>query len=308
MNNFFEKLENDLAYSKASRGEGTGPTSRILSNVNILLIVYLLIVLLKAHFYLPAILLLLLGFTRFSHWSFIGFIIYFIFVRYWPGIFIMAISGTVGWISAWVGMNNIKKNLYSDKAKVDPFEGMNDLLIILIFQVIFFVLALITSGFLSVIFWVLFTIVTLFEISRYYHRLSSPWRGIHYPLMVRYAWFVGIQTGIAKKTEKEFDKNAALKEFVKNIYPDWSEEEINNFIDSVNKKVEKFDDREKLIDAFKKNNPSLEDKKLGEVLDNFQEHLKKQIPRAVIAEIIERDFGIDEKIKYLYAGIIGRAN
>jgi len=68
------------------------------------------------------------GFTRFGHWVSIGLLIYFVIIQYWAGVFIMAIYGAIGWISVWYGMRNIKKNLYSGKVKVDPFEGMGDLL------------------------------------------------------------------------------------------------------------------------------------------------------------------------------------
>jgi len=307
MNSFSERLEDKLAYLKAGRGEGIGPTSRVLSNVNIL-ITYLLVTLIKTHFYLPAILILLLGFTRFSLLSFIGFLIYFVFIHYWTGVSIMALLGIVGWMSAWAGMNNIKKNLHNNKAKVDPFEGMTELLFITIFQIIFLILALIASGFLIVVFGILFAIVTLFEMSRYYYRLSSPWRQLHYPLMARYAFFVGLQAGIAEKAEKKFDINATLIEFVKNIYPDWTQEEVESFLKSVAKKMEKFTDREDLVNAFKKDNFSLNTGKLNKVLDRFHESFKIENPRWVIAEIVERDYGKDEKIKYLQSIVTGRSN
>lgn len=150
MSNFFEKFENELAYQKMSKGEGTGPVSRILSNVSILVLVFLLVTLFKAQFYWPALLFLVIGFTRFGHWASIGLLIYFVIIQYWTGVFIMMIYGAIGWISGWYGMRNIKKNLYSGKAKVDPFEGMGDLLFLLIFQIVFFALALSISGILSV--------------------------------------------------------------------------------------------------------------------------------------------------------------
>lgn len=307
MNFFSEGFEDKLAYLKAGKGEGTGPTSRILSNINILIVVYLLVILIKAHFYLPAILLLGLGFTRFSLLSFIGFIIYFVFIQYWEGVIAMSISGVVGWISAWTGMNNIKRNFHNNKAKVDPLEGMSDLLVVLIFQTIFFVLALITSGLLSISFWVLFTIVTLFEIARYYHYLASPWRRLYYPLMVRYAFFIGLQMSIAEKLKREVNITTALIDFMRSIYPNWTEEEVEKFLENVRIKMLKFTDRKGLIDAFKKNNPSLNLGRISKELDKFHKALKRENPRWVIAEIVERDYGIDERIKYLQSIITGRA-
>lgn len=308
MNIFLEGFEDKLAYLKASKGEGTGPTSRILSNVSLLILVYLLVTLIKSHFYLPAILLLILGFTRFSLWSFIGFLIYFVYIHYWAGVIITILLGIVGWISAWAGMNNIKRNFHNDRAKVDPFEGMGDLLVVLIFQTLFFVLALITSGFLSISFWIVFTIVTLFEVTCYYHRLASPWKRLHYSLMTRYAFFIGLQASIAKKTGKKLDINAILIGFVKNIYPDWTQEEVESFLESIDKKMEKFADRESLVNAFKKDNPPLDVIKLNKELNEFHESFKRKNPRWIIAEIVERDHGKDEKIKYLQSVATGRTN
>jgi len=308
MSNFFEKFENELAYQKMSKGEGNGPISRILSNVSILVLVFLLVTLFKAQFYWPALLLLVIGFTRFGYWVSIGLLVYFAIIQYWTGVFIMAVYGAIGWISVWYGMKNIKKNLYSGKVKVDPFEGMGDLLFLLIFQVAFFALALFTSGILSFVFWVLFGLVTLFEIGRFYHRLASPWRQLHYPLMVRYAAVAGYQSGIAQKKNKEFDMEVAINEFAKVIYPDWADEEIQKFLKTIDEKMNSFADKDNLRAFFKKINAQIEDKKIGDLLGKVQEHFKKKNPRWVIAEVVERDYGVDERVKYLYSIITGRAD
>jgi|SRR3989344_2222347 len=308
MSNFLEKFENELAYQKMSKGEGTGPISRILSNVSILALVFLLVTLFKAHFYWPALLLLALGFTRFGHWVSIGLLVYFVVIQYWAGVVIMAIYGAIGWISVWYGMKNVKKNLYSGKAKVDPFEGMGDLLFLLIFQVAFFALALFTSGILAVVFWVLFGLVTLFEVSRFYYRLASPWRQLHYPLMVRYAAVAGYQAGVAQKENREFDMGVAINEFAKAIYPDCTNEEIQKFLKTIDEKMNSFADKDKLGTFFKEINTQIEDKKIDDLLRKIQEHFKKKNPRWAIAETIERDYGVEERIKYLHSVIIGRAD
>jgi len=308
MSNFLEKLENEFAYQKMSKGEGTGPISRILSNVSILVLVFLLVTLFKAQFYWPALLLLVLGFTRFGHWVSIGVLVYFAIIQYWTGVIIMVVYGAVGWISVWYGMRNIKKNLYSGKAEVDPFEGMVDLLFLLIFQVVFFAVALFTSGILSIIFWVLFGLVTLFEAGRFYYRLASPWRQLHYPLMVRYVAVAGYQAGVAQRENKELDMEAAINEFVKVIYPNWSDEEIQKFVKTIDEKMNSFADKDNLRVFFKKISPQIEDKKIDELLGKVQEYLKKRNPRWVIAEVVERDYGVDERIKYLYSIIVGQAD
>ncbi|MBI5734183.1 MAG: hypothetical protein HY973_04570 [Candidatus Kerfeldbacteria bacterium] len=307
MSNFLEKFKNEIAYQKVSKGEGTGPISRILSNVNILVLVFLLVTLFKAQFYWPVLLLLVVGFTRFGHWVSIGLLIYFVISQYWTGVFIMAIYGAIGWISVWYGMKNIKKNLYSGKVKVDPFEGMWSLLLLLIFQVAFFALALFTSGILSFVFWILFGLVTLSEVGCFYHRLASPWRQLLYPLMVRYAAVVGYQSGIAQKENKEFDMEAAINEFAKVIYPDLTDEEIQKFLKTIDEKMNSFADKDNLRVFLKKINAQIEDKKIGDLLGKVQGHFKKKNPRWVIAEVVERDYGVDERVKYLYSLFAGEA-
>lgn len=183
MEYIIKKFENEIAFQKMSKGEETGPISRILSNVNILLIIFLLATLIKNELYVPALILALLGFTQFGHFVIIGLFIYFIIIGYRAGIIIFLIIGLVGYSSVYFGIKNIKKNLYTTKARIDPFEGMTDLILILILQSIFFFVALITSGITSIIFWILFGLIILFEAGRFYHRLASPWSSLHYPIM-----------------------------------------------------------------------------------------------------------------------------
>jgi len=132
MADIIKKFESELAYQKMSKGEGTGPVSRILSNVNILIIVFLLAALVKNELYVPAVILVLFGFTRFGHFVIIGLGIYFLIIGYWTGVIIFLVAGLVGYSSVFFGTKNIKQNLYSAKARVDPFEGMADLLPILV--------------------------------------------------------------------------------------------------------------------------------------------------------------------------------
>lgn len=313
MSNVIKKFESRLALDKASRGEDTGPVSRILSGVNILILVYLLVSLFKDEKYISAVVLLTLGFTRFGSWVSIGLAIYFVVVGYWTGVILMLLFGCVGWFSIWFGTRNIKRNLYSGRAKVDPFEGMFERFYILVFQVVFFVVALLVPGMVGIIFWVLFGIVTLLQVGGYWHRLSSPWRRLHLPLMVRYAGIAGYQTGIAERTEKEVNIDEALHAFAKNVYPDLADDDVDSILESVQEKYDKFVDRKILEDEFRRKNASVDPKKLEELLDKIGETLKDPKEtglkiRWFIAEIIEHDYGIRERAKYLREVIIGGAN
>lgn len=300
MNNFsgqFEdglaQLEDDLAHKKVSKGEGTGPISRILSNVNLLVLVFLLVTLFKAQLYWPALLILVLGFTRFGHWVSIGLLVYFAIIQYWPGVIILLIFGAIGWVSVWYGMRNVKKNLFSERAQVEPFEGMPDLLFLQIFQMVFFALALLTSGILSLVFWILFGLVTLFEVLRFYYRLASPWRRLHYSLIMRYVAVAANRVNIVEKENKEFDIDTALNEFAKVIYPNWTDEAILKFLETIEEKMNSFSDGDTLRALFK-SNTHMDDEKIEGLLKKIQEYFRKKSPRWIIAEIIERDYGIKE--------------
>ena len=313
MSGFLKRMENEIAYKKVGRGEGTGPISRILSGINLLALVYLLVYLFKDQQYIPLIILVVLGFTRFGHWVSIGLLIYFIVAKYWVGTGLILLYGGIGWLSVWFGVRNIKRNLYSGRANIDPFEGMADLLFILIFKLILFGVALLTSGIVSIIFWVLFGFVTLFEVGRYYQRLSSPWRKLHFPLMVHYSAIAGYLVGAAKSAGKEFNIKQALHSLIKAAYRYMEDDEINLLIESAEKKINNFSDREALNKLFQRSHPSLDPNKIEELMDKIETTLRNPEEKGLriryaIAEIVGREYGEHERMKYIYAVFTGQAN
>lgn len=313
MSEFFKRMENEIALEKMGRGEGTGPISRILSGVNLLTLVYLMVYLFKDQQYVPLGILLILGFTRFGHWVSIGFLVYFIITKYWIGTALVLLYGGIGWLSVWFGVRNIKRNLYSGRSTVDPFEGSPILLPVFIFQLIFFALALLTSNILSAIFWALFGLVILYETGFFYHRLRAPWCRLHFPLMVRYAGIAGYKVAEAKSTAKDFHIKEALSTLVKSAYPYMKDDEVDSLIGSAEKKMANFSDREALNELFMKGKSSIDCNKLQELMDKIEIALKNQEEkglyiRYVIAEIIGRDYGEQERQKYIHSVITGQAH
>lgn len=313
MSDFFRRMEKEIAYEKVGRGERTGPLSRILSGINILILVFILTYLFKDHKYLPLGILLVSFFTSFGHWIGIGVIIYFIVTGYWSGAFLLSLYVITSWSWVWFGMRSIKRNLYSGRANVDPFEGMYDLLPIFIIQVLSFGIALITNGILSIVFWVIFAIVTIYEVGRYYVRLAQPWRRLHFPLMIRYSSIAGYQMGAAESTGNEFSIKQVLRSLVKTAYPYMEDDEVSSLIDSAEKKMINFSDREVLGGLFQRSNLSADHNKFQELMDKIETVLKNPkekglLIRYVIAEIVGRDYGEQERIKYIHAVITGQAN
>jgi len=319
MDAFLKRIENEMTYNQVSRGRGTGPISRILSGISLFILVYFLIHLLKNQQYLPFGILLILSILSFTPFGnlfpigVIGLFIYFLIINYWVGAILILLCGAITWTSVWFGARNIKRNLYGGRAEVDPFEGMFDLLFIFILQLIFFGLALLTSSILSIIFWVLLGIITLFEImTRYYPRLKSPWCKLHFPLMMRYSALVGHQMGATKTTDKEFDMKDVLRSLVKSAYPYWEDNEVNLLINAAEQKMANFTDREVLETIFRKNNPPIDLNKLKEVMEKINAALRNPeekglYVRYVIGEIVGRDYGEQERLKYIHAVIAGQA-
>jgi len=301
-----------MTWEKLLRGEGTGPISKLLSVAGLLVLVYLMVHLLKDQQFIPLGILLILGFTRFGHWILLGLLVYFLFSKYWTGVALLILNYVIAWTSGWFGSKNIRKNLYSARASVDPFEGMGDLFFILILQLVVFGMALLTSGILSIIFWLLFGLVTLFEAGRYYHRLGSPWRKLHFPLMVRYAAIIGYETGRSRIDGSEFSFPEALSNLIKSAYPYIEDVEVDSMIESAEKKMINFSDRIALQELFEKNNPSVGQNKIQELMDKIETTLKNPEEKGLrvrytIGEIVGRDYGEQERLKYIRAVISGQS-
>jgi len=312
MNDFFEKFQDDQALKETSKGRGTGPISRILSGVNIFLWIYLLVNLLKNGFYIPVLLFIIFGWGKFSLWMGLGLIIYFGVVKYWPGFILLLLSSVVGWFSVWFGTKNVKKNLFSNKALIDPFEGMNEMTIVFPLQIIFFIFALFSSGLIAGIFWTFFIVLLLYEAIRYYWRLRSPWCGIHYPLMIRHARIVGQFFFKKKKFGTEYTINDILEELLKSVYKSWSTEKINFFIDETNEKIDNLTDKKSFTEYLLKLFPNITKEKAEKlfiefcnIANNPKEYVLKS--KMIAAEIIESDYGTQEKMKYLFAVITNKA-
>ena len=52
----------------------------------------------------------------------------------------------------------------------------------------------------------------------------------------------------------------------------------------------------------------IDDQKIDDLIGKIKKHFTEKNPRWIIAEIIEHDYDVDERIKYLYSVIAGRAD
>ena len=302
---------NEVIYNKVRKGKDTGPVSRILSNINILIFTLLLIFLFKSNQYVLLVILLVASFTKASFFVSIIVLVYFFIIKYWIGAILLLLSGSIGALSAWFGFREVNKNLHSNRAKIDPLEGMADVTLLIVLHLILFSLALLTSGVVSIIFWILFVFIILGEILRYYHRLASPWRRIHFPLMIRYSAILGYYKGIGKNAD-ELNIEQILRTLIKGVYPHMDDNEINLLIKSARDKMINLSDKEILEKIFKENNLNLNYDKFNKLMDKIKLSLNDPKERAwylkyVIAEIIAKEYGEEERIKYIYSLITGKA-
>jgi len=306
MSGAFKGVEHEIVYDKLNRGEETGAISRILSGITILILVYLSVHLFKDQQYIPLGILLISCFNRFNMLVSIGLLVYFFIAEYWSGATLLLLYVVIGWASAWFGARNIKRNLYTNRAKVSPFEGLFPILLCaFIFQVILFILASVATGIVSLILWAIFGLIVLWAGGFLYHRSSSPWRRLHFSLMARYSAIVGSMLAA--------DITEVLGVLIKNVYPDWGDDEINSLIESAEEKMVDFSDRVELEELFKKSKPPLDQNKLQELMDRIGTALRnpeKKMLRIgyVIGEIVGRDYGEQERLKYIHAVITGKAS
>lgn len=309
----YERVLNEAAIRKMQRGEGTGPVSRISSHISLLLLVYTAGRLIKDGLYLPLVILAVFSFTRFFTWVMLIFIVYFVFVAYIPGVILLGAYVLSAWASAWFGTRNIKRSFGAENAYVDPLEGMGDILLVFILQAPFLLVASFTSGVISIVAWGLFILVSLFFMGRYFYRLSSPWRRLHFPLMYRYSGLAGQEMGLAQVENREFDVRAALRNLVKSVYPNWQDDEADALVNSARERMVAFKDREAFVSFLKSRNPTLDPQRLNEFLQKTGDLLKRpdekgMLVRYVIAEIVGRIHSEQERLKYLQAIFSGRAD
>lgn len=110
-----------------------------------------------------------------------------------------------------------------------------------------------------------------------------------------------------------FDRDVILRSVVGSAYPYMEDGEVNALIESAKEKMRNFSDREKVKELYRRSGPSVGDNKLEELMDKVEGALKDPekekglVIRFVIAEIVGRSYGEEEKIKYIRAVILGQA-
>ena len=180
---------------------------------------------------------------------------------------------------------------------------MYDLAVLYFLQLGLFGFALYTHGVLSVILWALYLLVTLFIFGRVWMRLKSKWCSIYYPLSIRYALFIGHEVWTSQRAGKKPNIENAVRELLKNVHPNYSETETETFIQTLKKKLGEFSDRSDLISYCKQLYKNPDEEVYTKTFDKIQTGLindgEGQLPFYFYAEVIERDFGKPERLKFM---------
>lgn len=193
--------------------------------------------------------------------------------------------------------------------QISPFEGQPLLRFFIIVEIILVFLMIYFSGFIKIIAIILSIPVILFILSIIYMRLSSKWRGIHYPLSVIYARTLGYAQS-QENLSIEDKMDIALLNVLNNLYPDIKKEDLTEYYEAIISQLPDFMNELMIKDIFKKNASNIteeESTKVSKYLADKLANEKFKKVWLVYSNVIQSKFGVDEKYKYLFAVIKGKA-
>lgn len=116
MTDYLRREKNQIADGLMQLGADTGPLSRILSGIFVLLCIIAIVFLFVKKSYIPAVILLLVGFTRFGHFVVIGIAIYCIVIGNWVCFLILGVGMLAGHFAHTFGRRHIRRS-YSEAPK-----------------------------------------------------------------------------------------------------------------------------------------------------------------------------------------------
>lgn len=314
----FEKYLNELNEREieqyVNQGKGTGPLSKMLSHFSLLLLPCVAVQLFKDAQYLPLLVLLALGFTKYENWVMIGLLIYALITQYWMVLIILSVFAILNYLSYYFGKNHVRNLLRENKPIIDPFEGIIDFTIVLPLEWISLALALLFSKTLSIIMWTIFSIALLYWLARCYYRLYPRYNRIHQPMMFRYAKIAAEEYLRAQEGE-EFNFSRAAKSLLKTVEFPYasSTDKAEEIFRQAETKMKTFSDHQAFKDILAKvKSQSRLSIDISEFLHKLRNYIttkeaQKYIINYCIAEIIEIIFGPEERIHYLLSVFIGKA-
>jgi hypothetical protein len=307
-----EKVLDNIANDYMARGEGTGAASKVLSQIWFLMLIFLFAQLFKDGKYVLMLVVVAFSWTRFGSFVMPIALIYLLVNKHWvaaASVGALVITMMLSWSLGW---RNVKRLLRSGKPMISPFEGMPDMLLIMIVECLCFAVALLTNGWFNLVLWILFTIVLLYHSVRLVFRLRPRWRQVHNPLMIRYARAAGEESAQSGLEKREFDFHRATANLLKSVYPTREDDEIAEMVDLADDKLQAFSDRSLIDETIRTRNPTVSREHCAQALDEIGRYLQsgdgqKLIVRYAIADVVEHVFDQTERGRYLAAVFAGEA-
>ena len=202
------------------------------------------------------------------------------------------------------------------KLNLNPLHGMQVLPVSILLILAFLSLSFYFSGIFKIISLILLGLVALNLAVSFLGRLSQPWRRIHFALMTKYAGFLGAWVAAKKMSGKDMDKldkpgtRKLLAALARNSYRDLLEDKAKEMVASAEDKMLNFTDREEVKKYFMAKGKNVTSDKLNKSFDKiiniFQEekNFRQSLTYFVTAEIVEKQYGKEERIKYIVAVLV----
>lgn len=194
--------------------------------------------------------------------------------------------------------------------KINPLENQPMFYIALILLFIFITIAVFLNNFLSIIFWMLSVFIGFIIISILYMRLSAKWRRVHYPLMIRHARAMGYAQGQHKHLAIDEKMDLALLSLLQSVYLNISPEYLQSHYRDLLDELPKFMDYEMMSIVLKRKLPEASTEDIEKMAKHFANKIKSEKFKKVwlvVSDLIEKKYGKEEKLEYIFSIIKGKA-
>ncbi len=165
--------------------------------------------------------------------------------------------------------------------------------------------------FLSAWWSIAFIIVLGWQINQWFIYKSKPWRRVHFPLMRAYSAAAGLESAKAEKEGREFNVDNAIYDLVKATYSEWDQVHTEEFIHQQFSLFSNFSDELLIREQILLKNPNASQESMDKLIkltrDSFQTLDNSKKVRAVIAGIIEKQHGQEQRVQYLLNSLQGKA-
>jgi hypothetical protein len=308
---FLSQLFEPEIQARLRRAKGTGAASWILSACVLFVAVYLLVALAARHLWIPFAILLVLSLTPLVSIGGIGLATYSFATGRWilGGLFLC--QGAASVLAVWAGRKNIEGILLRGRANIEPFEGAPDLTLLTWLTLGLLAAALATRGTASLVLWIVLGLVAMMLVGRAWFRLFPRWSRLHFPLMFRYAGCAGMEAARSEAMASEFDIHSALTSLVKGCYEYMDEHDARLVVGAAELRMERFEDRADLKAWIANRATQADAEKLEHLMDSIADVLagakgRGLLVRYAITEIVERQYGTEERLGYLVAMLRGQ--